>query len=108
MIRIITFAALAAVLGGSAASAARAQSTSSMLSTPAKFDLNTLQCHDLLDASLTNRGYAMMLYWGYEAGKSGTTKFVTATVRSQSQKLTDYCAEHPKVLIFDAIKSVAK
>ncbi|MEO9169956.1 MAG: HdeA/HdeB family chaperone [Candidatus Baltobacteraceae bacterium] len=106
MIRNTMLAVLTALFFGFSDAGAHAQSTAPMLSTPAQFDLSAFKCHDLLDASLTNRGYAIMLFWGYEAGKAGDTKFVTAGLRSQSQKLTDYCAEHPQMLVFDAIKHV--
>lgn len=106
MIRIARLALFAAAFLGASGTFATAQSTSQMLSTPPEFDLRALKCHDLLDASLTNRGYAMMLYWGFEAGQAGKTKFVTAQLRSQSQKLTDFCAKNPQTTIFDAIKRI--
>ena len=106
MVRIIRIAATAGIIFLFSVITANAQTYSHVLSTPPQFDLSVLKCHDLLDASLTNRGYAVMLYWGYEAGKAGKTNFVTATIRSQTQKLTDYCASNPQMLVFDAIKHI--
>jgi len=106
MFRVIRIAATTGLIFLFSLVTANAQTYSHMLSTPPQFDLSVLKCHDLLDASLTNRGYALMLYWGYEAGKAGKTKFVTANLRSQTQKLTDYCASNPQMLIFDAIKHI--
>ncbi|MGZ3522403.1 MAG: HdeA/HdeB family chaperone [Vulcanimicrobiaceae bacterium] len=103
MARLVLFAAALFSVSGAFAIP---QSTSQMLSTPPQFDLRTLKCHDLLDASLTNRGYAMMLFWGFEAGKAGETKFVTSQIRAKSRKLVDFCANNPQTLVFDAIKRI--
>jgi len=82
------------------------QTSSHILSTPPQFDLSKLRCHYMLDADLTNRGYLVMLYWGYEAGEARKPTFVTATIRQETQALTDFCAQHPETLMMDAIDKV--
>ncbi len=103
MVAAVRCTALVIALLTSLAAPVFAQSGSGQLSTPKSIDLNTMQCHDLLDASLLNRGFAIMMYFGYEAAKKQTTKFSTATLRANAQKLTDYCAAHPKTPVFNAL-----
>lgn len=79
----------------------------SQLSTPKEFDLTKITCAQFLNLSLSDRGYLLMMYVGYASAKSGTTKFVTADLRAQGQKLTDFCASAPQTPMFTAIGKVA-
>lgn len=103
-----TIAALIVVLLGSSVSAALSQQTPSpqalsQLSTPKEFDLTSITCADFLNASLSDRGYLLMMYWGFTSAKSGTTKFVTADLRARAQKISDFCATAPQTKMFSAV-----
>jgi hypothetical protein len=84
------------------------QQALSRLSTPKQFDLNKITCRNFLNASLDNRGYLLMMYWGFEAAKSHTTKFVTADIRTRSQRVIDYCASAPDTPMFAAVGKFAR
>jgi len=83
------------------------QEALSELSTPKEFDLSKVTCGDYLNLSLTDRGHLLMMYWGYAAAKSGTTKFVTADIRARAQKVSDFCATSPKTPMFTAVDKFA-
>ena len=76
----------------------------SQLSTPKQFDLSKITCGDFLNLSLTDRGYLFLMYAGFDSGKTGVTKFVTADLRSRAQKLTDFCATSPKTAMSAAMR----
>jgi HdeA/HdeB family len=75
----------------------------SELSTPKEFDLTKITCGDFLNLSLTDRGHLLMMYWGFTAAKSGTTKFVTADIRARAMKLNDFCATSPQTPMMTAV-----
>jgi HdeA/HdeB family len=80
----------------------------SRLSTPKQFDLSKITCRKFLNASLDDRAYLLMIYWGFEAAKMHTTRFVTADIRNRSQKVIDYCASAPSSPMFAAVEKFAR
>lgn len=98
MARIASLAATLLLLWGAAAVAAE----------PENSDVTATTCAEMAMGSELDRAFSLLFYYGYLAGREGTTVIDASAVPGHLEAVRDFCNANPDSTVVDAFVSALK
>lgn len=102
MVARLSSFAFAALVTLSAVAACAATAPTPMAK-PSIIQIAKVTCAEMLASDALDRSSIMMFYWGYVAGKAGSTALNTAGLEQATSRVMQVCVAHQDMTVLAAI-----